>query len=495
MTEGGMKLKMLINKIKSIDSLTIELPVEKGLYALTGQNGSGKSTVATCASSVFFNMTMKDYFGETPTDSKIEFEYNGSKKVYLKEFGKWVSKKEGYIELKGFYEGSLIFGNRFRNTSYNNLRKLDKISSSYLKPAAEFIRENLGIILHNNKNFYEKLYRVNPSSIRHIGTFYGDIFYYEIKGKLVSQFHMSTGENLLISILNSLNIRNSDRETLNVPCILILDEIELALHPSSLKRLVTFLKDISNRFNYAVYFSTHSLELISSIKPDNIYFLDRHSDHSVELINPCYPAYATRMLYDHTGYDYIILVEDDLAREIIKRLLKQNSLWGNKLIYILPCGGYSNVIDLAQEVISSNLVGKTSSISIILDADIKTQAANYIAKNGISNNIPLNYLPIESLEKYLKSKLFDEVDHKLFRHLNDFVFHQVSLNQIIDDYRGQNEHLNDSNGKKLYERIDKELRARNKSRTEIIEMVVDYLTQNDKKSIDKIVTFLKKQFE
>lgn len=36
-----MKLKMTINKIKSIDSLTIEMPVDKGLYALTGQNGAG----------------------------------------------------------------------------------------------------------------------------------------------------------------------------------------------------------------------------------------------------------------------------------------------------------------------------------------------------------------------------------------------------------------------------------------------------------------------
>ncbi|WP_124643367.1 ATP-dependent nuclease [Amniculibacterium aquaticum] len=490
-----MKLKMTINKIKSVDSLTIEMPVDKGLYALTGQNGAGKSTVATCASSVFFNMTMKDYFGETSPDSKIEFEYNGAKKIYHKEYGKWVSKKIGYIELKGFYEGSLIFGNRFRNTSYNNLRKLDRISSSLLRPASDFIRENLGLILHNNKNFYEKLFSVNPSSIRHIGNFYGDIFYYEIKGKIVSQFHMSTGENLLISILNSLNIRNSDRSTINIPCILLLDEIELALHPSSLKRLVTFLKEISNRYNYAVYFSTHSLELISSIKPDNIYFLDRHSDHSLELINPCYPAYATRMLYDHTGYDYIILVEDDLAREIIKRLLKQNSLWGNKLIYILPCGGFSNVIDLGQEVVASNLVGKTSNINIILDADVKTQSENYIANNGISNNIPLNYLPIESLEKYLKSKLFDNVDHKLFRQLNDFVFHQVSLNQIVDDYRNSAEHTKDLNGKKLYERIDNELRARNKSRTEIIEMVVDYLTANDQPRIEKITLFLKKQLE
>ncbi len=198
---------MTVNKIKSIDNLTIELPIDKGLYALTGQNGAGKSTLATCASSVFFSMTMNDYFGQTANDASISFEFNGSSKVYKKYLGKWITEKQGYIDLKGFYEGSLIFGNRFRNTSYNNLRNLDRIDEALLKPAPESIRENLGLILHNNRNFYEKLFKVNPTQIRHLGSFYGDIFYYEIKGKKVSQFHMSTGENLLISILNSLNIR------------------------------------------------------------------------------------------------------------------------------------------------------------------------------------------------------------------------------------------------------------------------------------------------
>ena len=125
----------------------------------------------------------------------------------------------------------------------------------------------------------------------------------------------------------------------------------------------------------------------------------------------------------------------------------------------------------------------------------KRSLKNYIANNGISNNIPLNYLPIESLEKYLKTKLFDNVDHKLFRNLNDFVFHQVSLNQIIDEYRNSNEYQKDNNGKKLYERIDKELRARNKSRSEIIEMIVDFLIANDTICIEKITNFLKRQLE
>jgi hypothetical protein len=60
---------------------------------------------------------------------------------------------------------------------------------------------------------------------------------------------------------------------------------------------------MSDQYIYAIYFSTHSIELIGGIKPDNIFFMERHADGSVEILNPCYPAYATRILYDHSGYD------------------------------------------------------------------------------------------------------------------------------------------------------------------------------------------------
>lgn len=486
---------MTINKIKSIDNLEIDLPIENGLYAITGQNGSGKSTVVTCASSVFFNMRMNDYFGLTAADASINFQLNNATRGWKKlPDGRWRKISNGIMNIKGFYEGSIIFGNRFRNTTYELLKRLDRIDDSILKPAPEFIRENLGKILHNNSNFYDKLYKLNNYDAGPQVRFSGDIFYYQKRDRRVSQFHMSTGENLLISVLNSINIRNSDRANLNKPCLLFLDEIELALHPSSLKRLVAFLKQMSIQYNYAIYFSTHSIELISAISPDNIFFLERHTDNTVEILNPCYPAYATRILYDHSGYDYIILVEDDLAKEIVNRLLRKHSLLANRLVHVLPCGGYANVIDLSKEVVNSNLVGKTSSISIILDGDVKVEAQNYISKNGIYNNIPVNYLPIESLEKFLKTNLHDTVDHKYFRLLNDFIFHQVSLTQIIEDYKNQSDVSKDRNGKKLYKRIDTELRERGKSRADIIEMTVDYLLENQTQKIDEIIRFLKGLF-
>ena len=275
----------------------------------------------------------------------------------------------------------------------------------------------------------------------------------------------------------------------------MLDEIELALHPSSLKRLVRFLKEISNTYNYAVYFSTHSLELISSTKPDNIFFLQRHVDNSLELINPCYPAYATRILVDiHSGFDYIILVEDDLSKEVVERIIRDYSLRRSKMIYVLPCGGFTNVIRLAQEVIDSNLATNLSNISIILDADIKEKAINYLTNQGISNNVPMNFLPIESLEKFLKANLFDKVDHNLLNLLDSFIFQKVGLKQIADEYRNNGDNIDDNDCKKFFGYIDKELRARNKTRNDLVEMIVKYLADNNSGKIERLVNFLETQF-
>ena len=72
-----MRLNVHIHKIKSIDDLTIALPVDKGLYVITGQNGSGKRTIVACASRAFFRMKMADYFGAIEDDAFIECELNG----------------------------------------------------------------------------------------------------------------------------------------------------------------------------------------------------------------------------------------------------------------------------------------------------------------------------------------------------------------------------------------------------------------------------------
>ena len=76
------------------------------------------------------------------------------------------------------------------------------------------------LTLFDNYDFIEKIWYVQGEDVGLKG---GYIFYYEKKGKRISQFHMSTGENLLISILNSISIRKKERDNIEKPCMFFLD--------------------------------------------------------------------------------------------------------------------------------------------------------------------------------------------------------------------------------------------------------------------------------
>ena len=140
---------------------------------------------------------------------------------------------------------------------------------------------------------------------------------------------------------------------------------------------------------------------------------------------------------------------------------------------------------------NSNLVGKIASIIIILDGDVRNETKDYIKLKNLKNNIPINFLPIESLEKYFKNNLVDKVNVKLFHFLNDYIFQQKSLTEITQEYQNSGEITNDKNGKKFYKRIDDELRERNKTRIEIVDLVVEFLLEENGEDIQTIVTFLK----
>ena len=170
----------------------------------------------------------------------------------------------------------------------------------------------------------------------------------KIKDKLVSQFELSTGEFLLINLLHLLNnllVRTNNSEKLN---LILIDEIELALHPSAIKRLVELTRSIAEKYSVAIYFSTHSLEIINSLPIENLFYLHQISKDSIRCETPCYPAYITRDIYTHSGYDVLILVEDDLAKFLVNRFIEKNRLDSNKRIQVIPVGGYDNTLELHQ---------------------------------------------------------------------------------------------------------------------------------------------------
>ena len=283
--------------------------------------------------------------------------------------------------------------------------------------------------------------------------------------------------------------------TITTPFIVFLDEIELALHASSLRRLIHFLKQISDEQNAAIFFSTHSLELIRDIKAQNIFYLDRQLDGSIMITNPCYPAYATRNLYSDDGYgnDAVIFVEDDLAKCIIDRVLIEKDLLNNIRIKVLPTGGWTNTLIMAHDIISSRLLLKGTRVVVVLDRDIQSQVPDFMKKHKECKYLEPDYLPISSLEKYLKQKLVDQADPALYKKLDNYIFQGRPLSSILVKYKTEVDVAADTDGKKLYGVLINELRSIRKDREDLVELIVKYLVETDKTLVDSLAEYLAKK--
>ena len=494
-----MKLSMYIKDIKSIKELKFDFPLEQGLYAITGENASGKSTLVRCASTVFFNTSMKEYFGSPPQGASIRFELNDSSRTWEYNGKVWKqSASASRMKINGFYEGSVIFGNRFRDTNMKAINILDVVGEQEITIADDFVKNNLGFILHDDKNFYQKLYVMKNEATRNRKLSGNPYFYFSANNVRISQARMSTGENLLISILHSLMlVRRKRKNNTNDgrPCIVFLDEIELALHASALRRLVQFLKEISDEYDLSIFFSTHSLELIRDIKPQNIFYLTRLPGDKIIVTNPCYPAFATRNLYSDDGYgnDLVILVEDDLAKMILEYVLVKENLLSNIRVKILPTGGWTNTIIMARDVVASRLLLKGTRILTVLDKDIKTEVPKFLKSHKACSDVHISYLPVSSLEKFMKKMLVDDVQTDFFQRLNSYLFQGRPLEKVLHDYDKQvtKAGVDDKDGKALYGFLIDNLRSIRKDRDDIVGVVMDYVKQHEKDELEHLKNYLK----
>lgn len=260
-----------------------------------------------------------------------------------------------------------------------------------------------------------------------------------------------------------------------------------------MRRLILFLKQTAEDLNLSIFFSTHSIELLREIKSQNIYYISRNFNGSTTITNPCYPAYATRNLYGDDGYgnDMVVLVEDDLAKLIIEKILRDKDLARNIRIKILPTGGWTNTITMAYDITSSNLLQKGTRLVVILDGDIQKQVPEFIKNHKNCSGIKIDYLPIPCLEKYIKNKLLDNFDQNFYSLLDTYLFQKRPLNEIINQYKREHTNESDEDGKTLYGTLLNEIRSMRKERDDLIELVNNYIQQNEETKIEKLENFLR----
>lgn len=466
-------LKITIHKIKSIEHAVLQFPIRNGVYAIVGNNGSGKSTIIYAFAQLISKGSLASFgIDARDGDSYVEFEYNDITNRWNVEPDKstpgkvFLTTQSKPIRINGMYEGSLFFG--FRFTNYEKVKKLlqtGRIVKDMLVNADEYIVSQLGSILHGNQSYYvnHNIVRIkNKKLVKELGL-EETPYFMSVNGTLISQYGMSSGESLMLSLLHFIYhsiIRRSLDTTL--PALMLIDEIEVALHPIAVSRLLDLMHElVKERSNLTIYITSHSPEVISKIAPRNMYKIEPNNsnpENTMSITNPCYPSYAIRDVYRHDGYDWLLLVEDELAKMIVESVLSELGLFNSKLIHITPVGGWNNVLNLHYDLFANNVLGVGKQIISILDGDVKTECEN----NKQYKCLKKIFLPIASVEKYLKAVLIDNKNTEIYKRIGDEFFQITSLLEIIGNYRNnlrQNE--KDSNGKIFYMRIIDELKKGN----------------------------------
>ena len=88
------------------------------------------------------------------------------------------------------------------------------------------------------------------------------------------------------------------------------------------------------------------------------------------------------------------------------------------------------MLKLHRDMIADNTLGVGKHIVSIFDGDAKEE----VAKHGEYKDLPKSFLPIPSIEKYLRKKCIIEKDTTFIKQINDKYFAVRSLNDIINDY-------------------------------------------------------------
>lgn len=476
----SLDLYLGIDKIKNINHFEYTFTFDKGIYALVGENAVGKSTVMSAVASVVYRQTLRR-LGESELcpESKVTLKCMDKETVWSYD-GKTsrLTPSDLAIQFYGIYEGSIFTGTRFED-----MKNLDDLTSDQefvdkLVPATDDLKDALSTILHGEKGHYKRLYRLKNMDVARRYNLGNMPYFLQLEnGKYISKYKMSSGECMLISLLNFINSSALNPKEIRHPhsvlsnkLFVFIDEVELALHPSSIDRLLEYLEGMIAKKDLTVLFSSHSSELIRKLHPRKIYYM-KNDGGEAKVISPCYPQYAIRSLYNHDGYDCTILVEDKVAELMVRKLIADYRTKNNLLMNVLPVGGWNNTLELQKNFCEQNILGRDKFTFSIIDGDVEQE----VNKHNEYKPLKKLFLPIKSLEKYLYQKILVDKDADFIAYFGNRYFTLTSFDEIIKGCRGNAYVMQDVSGKALYELLLKKLSAERVDEDTLIRDFSEYL--------------------
>lgn len=355
---------IFFNKLKGLNSANIVF--SDTLTAIMGVNGAGKTTVIHALACLYqpdgngedhrfpeFFVPNTDALWEGSELNVINEDENKSgaritlpSKKYSKDFDRWSPRYQSRPKRNTYYIGidtclpDIEKKTKTSRINYQSTQLTDKISEKTIKIAAYILNRDYNALYDN---IYNKVH------------FQG----VELRdGLKYSSLSMGSGEQRVLKIINT--ILSAEAYSL-----ILIDEIDLLLHVSALYRIIKKIHEIAREKHIQVVFTTHSLEMMSMTEYVKIQYIANYGEQRSSLV---YDKITTDLIYNMTGQSLktnFVYVEDDLAKSIVKQLLRLKKL--TSFTEIVKYGAIENAFTLAASFVIENK--KLDNCLVVLDGD------------------------------------------------------------------------------------------------------------------------------
>jgi predicted ATPase len=358
---GAVIKSMTIDGFRGISNLRLDF--EYPITAISGTNGSGKSTIgqlAVCGykqpqtNLKYKRRYVKDFFPVSQLDpnpftvnASVKFQYaTNTNQLQDLTVSRKASEWSGYKrqpERHSFYVGFALYIPKVERKDLS-IHKPGSFSLGTKRMISNEIRAQVSSILNNNYDevAFQEITHKSRSIELGLVTKYGYSY---------SENNMGFGEGRLMYMIDLFE---------NAPdnSLFVLEEPETSLHEDAQFKFIKYLMDVCSRKKHQIILSTHSSIILDALPPQGRKFIVRDTT-GVRVLDRVSAARAKSILTDGHTKALTICVEDTFAelklREAIRKL-KPTILQSIKITPMGDTVAVANTVNLIRTM-NVNAIG------------------------------------------------------------------------------------------------------------------------------------------
>ena len=322
-----LRLEVAEGEVRGVGKLKLQFRYP--ITAVSGKNGTGKSTILACVACGYHNnpkgfrplnrrvpyYTFSDFFIQSAEEEPSVY----ATIHYQFLHDNWRKTKDMPTGIGLAWQTRKKFFGRWNNYASRVKRNVVFCGIERVVPHAE------KSVSKSYRRAFQKAQAAGYESdvAATVGRILGhpyDEFYYKqhskyrlplvrVKNKSYSGFNMGAGENTLFEVFSTIYACDGN-------LLLVIDEIELGLHEEAQTRFINELKDIAAKRHIQIVCTTHSPRILAALPPEARLHLER-SGNALRVIPAISPSYAAGLLSGVKQAELDIYCEDEFSQELI----------------------------------------------------------------------------------------------------------------------------------------------------------------------------------